>query len=70
MLFFSSGGVTDGISFPGAHWGEVVRVPGDEVLVNFLPFFSTALFGAKSSSVGGSFKGVPSSPGEKDKKEQ
>lgn len=45
---------------------------GDEPLANdaFLPFFSTPLLGTKTSRVGGSFSGVPSSPGENDRKEQ
>ena len=74
VLFFSSGGVTEGASLPvwdvgvGAEFGGWVT--GDEVLADFLLFFSTPLFGAKISRVGGSFSGVPSSPGEKDRKEQ
>lgn len=76
MLFFSSGGVTEGASLPRLVWDVGVGtefggwVTGDEVLADFLPFFSTPLFGAKTSRAGGSFSGVPSSPGEKDKKEQ
>lgn len=65
-----------GASLPRPVWGVGVRaefcgwVPGDEVLATFLLFFSAPLFGAKTSRTGGSFSGVPSSPGEKDRKEQ
>lgn len=76
-LFFSSEGVTEGgtsLLVPvwdagvGAEFGGWVT--GDEVLDDFLPLFSTPVFGVKISRVGGSFRGVPSSPGEKDRKEQ
>lgn len=74
VLFFSSGGVTAGASLPRLVWvmGVCVWDTGDEVLPadDFLLFFSTPLFGTKTSNVGGSFNGVPSSPGEKDRKEQ
>lgn len=78
MLFFSSGEVTEGASLVRPVWDVGVGaelggwVKGDEVLagVDFFPFFSTPAFGTKSSRVGGSFSGVPSSPGEKDRKEQ
>lgn len=76
MLFFSSEGVTEGASLPrlvcDAGVGAELSgwVTGDEVLADFFPFFSTLLFGAKTSRVGGSFRGMPSSPGEKDRKEQ
>lgn len=78
VFFLSSGGVTEGASLPRLVWvvgvgAELgVWVTGDDVLAiaDFLPFFSTPLFGAKTSRVGGSFSGVPSSPGEKDRKEQ
>ena len=75
VLFFSSGGVTEGASLQRPVWDMGVGaelgdwVMGEEVLA-FLPFFSTPLFGAKTSRVGGSFSGVPSSPGEKERKEQ
>lgn len=44
----------------------------DEFLVTeaFLPFFSRPVLGTMTSRVGGSFRGVPSSPGKKDRKEQ
>ncbi len=76
VLFFSSGVVTEEASLLGTVWDVEVGadvggwVTGDEVLADFLPFFSTPLLGAKISRVGGSFSGVPSSPGEKDRKEQ
>lgn len=76
VLFFSSGGLAEGASLPWPVWDVGVGaelsgwVPGDEVLANFLPFFSPPLFGANTSRTGGSFSGVPSSPGEKDRKEQ
>lgn len=83
VLFFSSGGVTEErgtgeASLPRLVWVVGVGAEldgwetGEEVLPAdvFLPFFSTPLFGTKTSNVGGSFSGVPSSPGEKDRKEQ
>lgn len=76
-LFFSSGGVTERPSLAALGcgvgvWAEPAGCDaGDEFLAAdaFLPFFST-LFGTKTSKVGGSFSGVPSCPGEKDRKEQ
>lgn len=79
VLFFSSGGVGQGGSFlPLFVWEEGFGAElddwetGEEFLLtdDFFPFFSTPLFGTKTSKVGGSFSGVPSSPGEKDRKEQ
>lgn len=78
MLFLSSGGVTEGTSLPRLVWDATAGAElcswdtGDDVLPadDFLPFLSTPLFGTKTSNVGGSFSGVPSSPGEKDRKEQ
>lgn len=76
VLFFSSRGVGGGASLPCLDWDEASGIvldgwdKGDEFLDAFLPFFSTPLFGTKTSKVGGSFSGVPSSPGEKDRKEQ
>ena len=78
VLFLSSGAVTDGTSLPWLFWDVGVRAEfdgwdtGDDVLPadDFLPFFSTPLFGTKTSNVGGSLRGVPSSPGEKDRNEQ
>lgn len=75
-LFFSSEGVTEGASLPVLVWDAAAGaelggwVTGDEDLDDFLPLFSTPVFGVKTSRVGGSFRGVPSSPGEKDRKEQ
>lgn len=82
LLFFASGVVTEdrGIeeaSFPRPVLAVGVEAElggwetGDEFLPAeaFLPFFST-LFGVKTSNMGGSLRGVPSSPGEKDRKEQ
>lgn len=78
VLFFSSGEVREGASLPWLAWDKAGGAEGDgwdtgdELLANdaFLPFFSTPLLGTKTSRVGGSFSGVPSSPGENDRKEQ
>lgn len=76
VLFFSSGGEVEGASLPPLLWDAGVVavlggwVTGDEFLADFFPFFSAPLFGVKISKVGGSFRGVPSSPGAKDRKEQ
>lgn len=76
VLFFSSGGVTEGTSLPRLGWDVGVRaalgVRGDEVRAaeDLLPFFSTPLLGTNISRAGGSFRGVPNSPGAKDRKEQ
>lgn len=68
----------DGASLPRPLWDVGVGtepaawVKGDGVLAaeDFLPLFSAPLVGAKTSRTGGSFRGVPNSPGEKDRKEQ
>lgn len=78
VFFFSSVVVTEGVSLLRLAWvvGAGVALvgwdPGEEVLPmeDFLAFLSTPLLGTNISSVGGSFRGVPSSPGEKDRKEQ
>ena len=73
VFFFSSGGVTEGLIWDvGVAAAFCGCVRGEEFLAaaDFLPFFSTTLLGVKSSRAGGSFSGVPSSPGEKDRKEQ
>lgn len=51
---------------------SVVLGTGDTVraMAAFLPFFSGPLPGVTTSRTGGSFRGVPSSPGEKERKEQ
>lgn len=71
VAFFSSEGVEEGASLltlgeEFAGWDEGGEFFG---AAGFFPFFSL-LFGTKSSKVGGSLRGVPSSPGENDRKEQ
>lgn len=78
VLFFSSRRGGEEASLARLVWdvGFGVKLKGwdagGEFLATdaFLPFFSTPLFGTKTSRVGGSFSGVPSSPREKDRKEQ
>lgn len=72
VAFFSSEGVEEEEASLLTLGEELASCDdGGEFLdaAGLFPFFSL-LFGTKTSKVGGSLRGVPSSPGEKDRKEQ